>query len=106
VGADGEQVAADAAHVELDLACALHGVDVEEAPVAAAILADLFDGLQDAGFVVGQHDADEARLGADGAENVVGSMRPLGCGATKVVSTPKRARRLAASRWPSARWRW
>jgi hypothetical protein len=46
VGADGEQMAAEAAHIELDLARALHGVDVEEDAGSAAILADLFDGLQ------------------------------------------------------------
>ena len=53
-----------------DLARALHGVDVEEDAGFGGDLADLFDGLQDAGLVVGQHDADQARLGPDGAANI------------------------------------
>ncbi len=71
VGADGEQVAADAADVDLDFAGALNGIDMEESAGRGGDFADLFDGLEDAGFVVGEHDADEAGFGADGAENVV-----------------------------------
>ena len=42
----------------------------KKAPAVRAILADFFDGLQDAGLVVGQHHADQAGLGPDGAQNV------------------------------------
>ena len=98
VRADREQVAAEAAHIERDLARALHGVDMEEDAGVGGDLADLFDRLQNAGLVVGQHDADQPGLGPDGAQNVVGSIRPLGCGATNVVSTPCWASRSAACR--------
>ena len=58
VGADREQMAAEAAHIKLDLACSLHGIDMEEGACGAGDLCDLFNGLKDAGLVVGQHHAD------------------------------------------------
>jgi hypothetical protein len=70
VRADGEQMAANAAHVELDLARALHGVDVEENPGIRGDSADLLHRLQDSRLIVGQHYADQPRLWTDGAANV------------------------------------
>ena len=67
-----------AANVELDFARALHGVDVEEDACVGGDLADFFDGLQHAGLIIGEHHTDETGLGPDGAQNVVGSIRPLG----------------------------
>src|ERR1035437_3046894 len=69
-------MAAEAAHVERDLACALHSVDMEENPPVLGNLADLddfanvFDGLQYTSLVVGQHHADESCLGPYGGENI------------------------------------
>jgi hypothetical protein len=74
VRADRAEVAAKAAHVELNLARALHGVDMKENAGFLGDLADLLHRLQYAG------------------------LNPLGLGATKVVSTPLLAKRRAASR--------
>ncbi len=70
VGADGEQVAAEAADVKGDLARALHRIDVEESTCRAGDSSDFFNGLQDAGLIVGQHHADQAGFGPEGALNV------------------------------------
>ena len=72
VGADGEQMAAVAADVDGNLARALNGVDVEEGAGLMGDGADLFDGLEDAGFVVGEHDADEAGVGAESIADGLG----------------------------------
>ena len=58
VGTDGEQMAADAAYVDLHLARALHRVNVEENAGVGGDFADLLNGLAHPGLVVGQHDAD------------------------------------------------
>ena len=63
-------MAAETAHVKRYLARALHGIDMEENAGLGGDLADFFHGLQDAGFVVGQHHADEPGLGPNGALNV------------------------------------
>ena len=70
VGADTEQVAADAAYIDSDFACALDGVDVEEDTGVGGDAADFLNGLEDAGLVIGEHDADEARFRPNSAENV------------------------------------
>jgi len=69
VGADGAEMAAEAADVKGDAACALDGVDVKEGGGGAGDLCNLFDGLEDAGFVVGEHDADEAGVGLESLAN-------------------------------------
>jgi hypothetical protein len=45
VGADGKQVAAVAADIELDLACALHGINMKEDAGIGGDLSDFFDRL-------------------------------------------------------------
>src|ERR1039458_8738864 len=69
VGADGAEMAAEAAHVQRNLASALHGVNVKEGASRLGDLANLFDRLQHAGLVVGQHHADQSRLWAKRALN-------------------------------------
>ena len=62
VRGDGEQIAADAFHADRNLAGRLHGIGVKPHVGFGSNLADLFDGLQNAGFVVGHHDGDQARI--------------------------------------------
>ena len=70
VGADGAEMATETAHVELHLARALHGIDMEVCAGFGGDLADRFHGLQDAGLVVGEHYADQAGLWTEGAKNI------------------------------------
>ncbi len=67
---------------------ALDRVDMEEDAGVGGNLADFCHRLQDAGFIVGEHHADEPGLGTDGAQNIVRVDQAAGLGATKVVSTP------------------
>ena len=61
-----------AVYVEGKLAGGLHGVGVEVDAGFGGDLADLFDGLEDAGLVVGEHDGDELGVGPEGAAHVGG----------------------------------
>src|SRR5580698_7228538 len=70
MAADGEDVATDAVYIDGNFACSLHGVDVEENAGLCCNAAYLFDRLHDSGFIIGEHDADEACLRADSAQNV------------------------------------
>ena len=72
VAADGEQLAADAGDIDGELSGGLNGVNVEADAVLGSDLADGLDGLDDAGFVVGEHDADEACVGPDGGADGLG----------------------------------
>ena len=69
-------MAADLAHVDGNLARALDRVDVVEDAGVLGNAPDLVDRLDDAGLVVGEHDTDEARLRADGAEDIGGVDEP------------------------------
>ena len=70
VAGDGEQVAADLLHVDGELAGCLDGVGVEIDVGFGGDLADLFDGLDRAGLVVGHHDADELGIRPERAAHV------------------------------------
>ena len=98
VGADGEQMAAESAHVEGNFARALHGINMKEGAGARAMFADFLNGLKNAGLVVRQHHADEARLGADGAQNVHRVDQAAGLGRHKGRFDAVPAIRCAASR--------
>ena len=63
-------MAAEAAHVELHLARALHRIDMKENARVGGDSADLLHRLEDAGLVVGQHHANQPRLGPDRALNL------------------------------------
>src|ERR1035438_1074834 len=63
-------MATESTDVEFDFARALDRVDVEEDSGVGGDLADFLYGLQDACLIVRQHDADQAGLGPDGAQNV------------------------------------
>jgi len=70
VSANRKQMAADLADVNLDLSRALDGIDVEEDARVGGDFADFFDGLKHAGFIVGEHHADQACLRPDGTQDV------------------------------------
>src|ERR1700721_2426801 len=70
VRADRQQMAAKAADIEFHFARALYCVDVEKDASVGGDLADFRYRLQYACLIVGQHDADQTGLGANGAENV------------------------------------
>ena len=63
VGADGEHVATKTLYVEGDLARSLYGVDVEENARLSSNTSNIFNRLQNAGLVVGQHHADQPGVG-------------------------------------------
>ena len=58
--AQREGVDAERAEIDGDFADGLRGVGVDEHAVLAAVGGDFGDRLEDARFVVGEHDADEA----------------------------------------------
>ena len=66
VGGEREEIDPEAVHVEVEEAGGLHGVGVNEDPARAGQPRDLGDGLNRADLVVGEHDADEKRIGANG----------------------------------------
>ena len=70
VAGDGEQVdvleRGLGAEVEGELAGGLDGVGVEESAGGVGDGGEFGDGLDDAGLVVGEHDGDEPRVGAEG----------------------------------------
>jgi len=72
VSGDAEQMAADGLDVDGDLSGSLHRVGVEGDLGFGGDFSDGFDGLDDAGFVVGHHDADELCVGLEGAVNIEG----------------------------------
>ena len=78
VAADGQHMAANLSDVDRNLASALHRVDMEKDPGLRGNAADLFDRLDDARLVVGQHHADQPRLRANGAENLHGVDQAVG----------------------------
>ena len=80
VAADGKQVAADLTNVEGHLAGGLDGIDVEEGSGFGGELGDGFNGLEDAGLIVGKHDGDEARRGSEGGADGVGRDEAAGRG--------------------------
>ncbi len=61
------KMAAESAHIEWNLARALHRVDMEEDAGFRGDFSDFFNRLQHAGFVIRQHHADQPRVGPDGA---------------------------------------
>ena len=72
VPGDAEQMAADGLDVDGNFAGGLDGVRVEGDFGFGGDFADLLDGLNDAGFVVGHHDADELRVRLERAVNIEG----------------------------------
>ena len=72
VPGDAEQMAADGLDVDRNFAGGLDGVGVKRDFGFGGDFADLLDGLNDAGFVVGHHDADEFRVRLERAVNVEG----------------------------------
>ena len=90
VRADGEKMAAKTAHIKLHLARALNRVDVEEDTRRRRNLADLW--LLASITLISRVCGRIARMIS------VGSMRPLFCGFTNVVSTPWCFSLFAASR--------
>lgn len=70
VAGDAEEVyvleVAVGGEVHCELACALHGVGVEEGSGGVGDGGERSDGLDDAGLVVGEHDGDEFGVGTDG----------------------------------------
>ena len=69
---DGKQIAADALHVDRNLAGCLHRIGVEVNIGLGGDFADLFHRLQHAGFIVGHHDGDEPGIRPQRAAHVVG----------------------------------
>ena len=61
-----EKIDAERVDVERNFSGGLHGVGVKEDVVLRGDLADLFERLDGAEFVVGVHDGDERGLRADG----------------------------------------
>uniref|UniRef100_E6QM64 Uncharacterized protein n=1 Tax=mine drainage metagenome TaxID=410659 RepID=E6QM64_9ZZZZ len=80
VSADGEQVTADPGDIDGQLSGGLNGVDVEVDAVFLSDLADGLDGLDDAGFIVGEHNADKAGVGQEGGANGLGIDKSAGQG--------------------------
>ena len=76
VGAHGEHVDSQFVHVERQLACRLHGIDVEEHAGFAGDLAYLGDGLDGAHLVVGVHDRHQDGVGPDRLAHVFGIDEP------------------------------
>ena len=72
VSGNRKQIASDTLYVDRYLPCCLYRVGVEIDVRFGGDLANLFDRLQDAGFVVRHHDGDQLGVGAQGATNVVG----------------------------------
>ena len=72
VSGDREQVAAETFYFDWHLPCRLYRVGVKINVGFGGDLANLLDGLQDAGFVVRHHDGDELGVRAQGAADVVG----------------------------------
>ena len=70
VPGDAEEMAADRLDVDGNLARGLHGVSVKRDFGFGGDFADLLDGLNDAGFIVGHHDADEFCVRLERAVNV------------------------------------
>ena len=91
VAGEGEEVdvleRAFGGEVEGELAGGLDGVGVEESAGCVGDGGEFGDGLDDAGLVVGVHDADEFGVGAEGGFRAAGSMRPCGVQGRKVTST-------------------
>jgi len=91
---------AEAADIKFNFARALHCVDMKEdaTGVRRRILPDFFNGWSTPVSLLASIMLMSRVSGPNGAKNIRGSMRPLGWGATKVVSTPCCAMRLAACR--------
>ena len=78
VRGDGHCGGAEFAEAERKLAGGLGGVGVERDFVRVADRGQLGDGLDDAGFVVGEHGDDEAGFGAEQLGSVAVRMTPIG----------------------------
>ena len=71
VGRRAQRTGAERLKVNGDFSYGLHGIDVQRHAQRAAAAADLGDRLQHAGFVIGEHDADESHAGAEQAVKFV-----------------------------------
>ncbi len=78
VARDRDQVGAEFAEVDGQFADGLHGVGVEERPAAVGENADGLDRLEDARFVVGEHDGDEGGVGTESFADLVGGDEAFG----------------------------
>ena len=65
VAGDGQQLASNLLHVDGNLPCRLYCVRVKQNAAFLSDLSDLHNRLHDAGFIVGHHDRDQARVRAD-----------------------------------------
>ena len=104
-----EQVDAQAVDVEVERAGRLHGVGVEgDARVVRLDDArDLGDRLDGADLVVGVHDGDQGRVGAQGAREVVGVDEALAVDREVGGAKPSRSScSHACGARRGARWRW
>ena len=80
MGAHGQHIHAQLLHIHGDGTHSLHRVGVHPHTVLVSDLGDLLDGLDGADLVVGHHDADEGRVGADSSLDVLGADIALGGG--------------------------
>jgi len=80
VGTHGQHIHAQILHIHRDGTHGLHGVGVHPHAMLVGNGGDLLDGLDGADLVVGHHDADEGRVGADGSLHVLGADVALGGG--------------------------
>ncbi len=64
VGGEAEEIDAEGEDIDGDLADGLNGVGVDEGAGGMGEAGELGDGLEDAGLVVGEHEADECLMGA------------------------------------------
>ncbi len=72
VAGDRKQITTDALYFYRYLPCRLYCVGVEIYVGFGGNFANLFDGLQDAGFVVRHHDGNELRVRTESPANVIG----------------------------------
>src|SRR6478672_3016872 len=69
VAGDGQKIDVEHVDVEWNFSGRLYGVDVKKDIVLRCDLADLFERLDGAQFVVGVHDGDECGLRSNGIAN-------------------------------------
>ena len=65
VGAEGQEIHPELAHINLQLAGNLHRIGVDQDPFAAADGGNLGDRKQHAGLIVGVHAGHDRRVGSD-----------------------------------------
>ena len=76
MGREGDQVDRPAKRRKVELACTLHCVAMNQRPVGVGELRHLIDRLNDAGFVVGEHDRDGCGLCGAARQQRLESLEP------------------------------